>query len=212
MLIKDYLQNNLLFLDGGMGTLLQQKGLKPGEFPERWNVTNPQAIVDIHKAYYDAGSNVVSTNTFGANVLKFCEEELEEIIASAVKNAKEAREKSEGKQEKWIALDIGPTGKMLAPYGDLDFEDAVNVFAKTVKLGVKYGVSLSNCIGVIDADYRGEICVGLINKGQADFKVERGDRIAQLMFMPVCHANLLAAETLDETERGEGGFGSTGIK
>ena len=88
----------------------------------------------------------------------------------------------------------------------------VAILAGRSGLGVKYGVSLSNCIGVIDADYRGEICVGLINKGQENFKVERGDRIAQLMFMPVCHANLLAAESLDETERGEGGFGSTGIK
>jgi dUTP pyrophosphatase len=85
------------------------------------------------------------------------------------------------------------------------------IFARS-GLGIKHGIAPRNCVGVIDSDYRGEICVGLINKGQEDFKVERGDRIAQLMFMPVCHANLLAAETLDETERGEGGFGSTGIK
>ena len=101
-----------------------------------------------------------------------------------------------------------PTGVHIAP----ETSDVVAILAGRSGLGVKYGVSLSNCIGVIDADYRGEICVGLINKGEADFKVERGDRIAQLMFMPVCHANLLAAETLDETDRGEGGFGSTGIK
>ena len=78
--IRNYLKNNLLYLDGGMGTLLQAKGLKAGELPERWNLTHPEIITEIHKNYYDAGSNVVSTNTFGANILKFDEAELEEII------------------------------------------------------------------------------------------------------------------------------------
>ena len=142
MLIKEYLKENLIFLDGGMGTMLHESGLKAGELPERFNVTNANVVTSIHKAYYDAGSNVVSTNTFGANVLKFSKEELEVIIKSAVLNAKTAREQSSGTQEKWIALDVGPTGRMLAPYGDLDFESAVNVFKTTVELGVKYGVDL----------------------------------------------------------------------
>lgn len=140
MKIKEYLKNNLIFLDGGMGTLLQAQGLKAGELPERWNITHSEVITQIHKAYYDAGSNVVNTNTFGANSLKFSDEELEEIVKCAVQNAKNAKEQSVGAQEKWIAIDIGPTGRMLKPYGDLDFEDAVKVFSKTVKLGVKYGV------------------------------------------------------------------------
>lgn len=101
-----------------------------------------------------------------------------------------------------------PTGVHIAP----ETNDVVAIVAGRSGLGIKHGITLSNSIGVVDSDYRGEVCVGLINKGQEDFKIERGDRIAQLMFMPVCHANLLAAETLDETERGEGGFGSTGIK
>jgi len=142
MKIKEYLKNNLIFLDGGMGTLLQENGLKAGELPERWNVTHADVITKIHKEYFDVGSNVVATNTFGANILKFSEEELEEIIKCATQNAKNAKEQSNGNQEKWIALDIGPTGRMLKPYGDLDFEDAVKVFSKTVKLGVKYGVDL----------------------------------------------------------------------
>ncbi|MBQ7913296.1 MAG: homocysteine S-methyltransferase family protein [Clostridia bacterium] len=142
MKIKEYLKENLLFLDGGMGTLLQERGLAAGELPERWNKTHPEVITAIHKAYFEAGSNVVSTNTFGANYLKFSDEELEEIIRCAVQNAKSAKEQSVGAQEKWIALDIGPTGRMLKPYGDLDFEEAVKVFSKTVKLGVKYGVDL----------------------------------------------------------------------
>lgn len=139
---RKYLKNNIVYLDGGMGTLLQDKGLKPGEHPECWNLLHPEVITNIHKAYFDAGSNVVCTNTFGANCIKFDDDKLELIIKSAITNAKTAREQSVIKNEKFIALDIGPSGKLLKPLGDLDFEDAVNVFAKTVKLGVKYGVDL----------------------------------------------------------------------
>ncbi len=137
-----YLKNNVIYLDGGMGTLLHASGLKRGELPERWNVTHPDIITSIHKSYYESGSNVVSTNTFGANILKFSLDELEEIIGSAIANAKRAREESAGGSHKWIALDIGPTGRMLAPYGDLSFESAVEVFKKTIEIGVRYGVDL----------------------------------------------------------------------
>ncbi len=139
---REFLRDNLIILDGGTGTVLQSKGLKSGELPERWNITHPDDIVALHKSYYDAGSNIVNTNTFGANNLKFSDGELEEIISSAITNAKKARDHSEGTQPKFIALDIGPTGKMLKPLGELDFEDAVSVFAETVKIGVKYGVDL----------------------------------------------------------------------
>ena len=142
MSILEYIKENILYLDGGMGTLLQARGLVAGELPERWNMTHSDVIVDIHRAYFDAGSNVVNTNTFGANSLKFDDGELEEIYCAALKNAKEAKNTSVGTQKKWIALDIGPTGRMLKPYGDLDFEDAVEVFAKSVCLGVKYGADL----------------------------------------------------------------------
>ncbi len=139
---REFLKDNIVCLDGGMGTLLQAKGLTPGEHPERWNISHPEVIKDIHKSYFDMGSNVVCTNTFGANALKFSEDELDEIVKTAVENAKAAREESCSKQEKFIALDIGPSGKLLRPLGDLDFEDAVEVFAKTVRLGVKCGVDL----------------------------------------------------------------------
>lgn len=142
MEIRQYIKENILYLDGGMGTLLQSQGLKSGELPERWNITNPDAIKKIHRDYFDAGSNVVNANTFGANILKFQEDELEEIIKSAISIAKAARDESKTEQEKWVALDIGPSGRMLAPYGDFDFEEAVRVFAKTVRLGVKYGADL----------------------------------------------------------------------
>ena len=142
MKILDYLKQNILYLDGGMGTLLQAQGLTAGEHPERWNITHPEIIQKIHRDYYDAGSNVVSTNTFGANLLKFSHDELENIIAAAVNNAKTARESTKNTGEKFIALDIGPSGKLLMPYGDLDFEDAVSLFAETIKIGVKHGVDL----------------------------------------------------------------------
>ncbi len=142
MNILDYIRNNLLILDGGMGTLLQKKGLPVGELPERWNITHPEIIREIHKSYFDAGSNVVSTNTFGANLLKFSPDELDEIVCAAVENAKYARSTSKNCKNKYVALDIGPSGKLLKPYGDLDFEDAVSLFAETVKLGVKCGVDL----------------------------------------------------------------------
>lgn len=142
MNFREFLKNNIVYLDGGMGTLLQASGLKPGEHPERWNITHPDVITKIHKDYFDAGSNVVCTNTFGANSLKFDDNELENIVMAAVFNAKTAREQSVSEKEKFIALDIGPTGKLLKPLGDLDFEDAVAVFSKTVKLGLKYGADL----------------------------------------------------------------------
>lgn len=142
MNIRDFIKNNIVYLDGGMGTLLQKSGLRPGELPERWNISHPEVIKEIHKSYYDSGSNIVNTNTFGANSLKFGTDELSKIIYHAVKNADEARKASSGKQEKFIALDVGPTGKLLKPLGDLDFEDAVKAFAEVISLGVKYGVDL----------------------------------------------------------------------
>lgn len=142
MKVTEYIKNNTVILDGGMGTLLQSSGLNAGELPEEWNITHPEVIRAIHKSYLDGGSNIISTNTFGANCLKFSPDRLDKIILAAVENARSAIAESDGSQPKWVALDIGPTGKMLKPLGNLDFEDAVNIFAETVKLGVKYGVDL----------------------------------------------------------------------
>ena len=142
MEFSDFLNNNIVCLDGGMGTLLQEKGLPIGELPERWNLTHADVITDIHREYFDAGSNVVSANTFGANGLKFSDDELDEIVSAAFYNAKKARGLSVSNKEKFVALDIGPLGRLLKPLGDLDFEDAVSLFAKTVKLGVKSGADL----------------------------------------------------------------------
>lgn len=138
--IKQFLQNNITVLDGGMGTLLQERGLLPGELPERWSLSHPEVILDIHRAYIAAGSNVISTNTFGANLLKFEHDELERIISASVALARRAAD--EAGEGHFVALDIGPSGHLLRPFGDLDFERAVEVFAESVRLGVAAGVDL----------------------------------------------------------------------
>lgn len=140
MEFREFLQKNTVLLDGGTGTLLQQAGLPLGELPERWNCTHAQTLVDIHKAYFDAGSNLVCSNTFGANAFKFSDTELRQVISAGVENVKKARSLSQSLQPKFVALDIGPLGKLLKPYGDLAFEDAVNAFKKTVQIGYACGV------------------------------------------------------------------------
>jgi 5-methyltetrahydrofolate--homocysteine methyltransferase len=108
--VLEFIQNNIAYLDGGMGSLLQKKGLAPGEFPERWNISHPEEIIEIQRSYFDAGANIVCTNTFGANVLKFDDKELQTVISAAVANANNARKTSIGTQAKFVALDIGPIG------------------------------------------------------------------------------------------------------
>lgn len=127
--IKRYLNKSRLYFDGGMGTLLQARGLKAGEKPEEWNITHPDVITEIHLDYLKAGSNIITANTFGASCLKF--DNYKELISAAIKNAKEAIRLFEGDRGRcFVAFDMGPTGKMLEPLGDLGFEDAVEVFRK----------------------------------------------------------------------------------
>ena len=139
MKLLDFLKDRILVLDGGMGTLLQAEGLAPGELPERWCVSRPEVVTAIHRRYFEAGSHAVSANTFGANQLKFDAEELDAVIGAAFRCARAAADEAVGDGPRFVGLDIGPTGRMLAPFGDLDFEDAVTVFAETVRLGVKHG-------------------------------------------------------------------------
>lgn len=112
-------------------------------------------------------------------------------------------------------VEIAPGGRAMIPTGVAiapETRDVVAIVAARSGLAVKKGICLSNGIGVIDADYRGEICVGLLNTSAEAFTVTPGDRIAQLMFLSVLAANFLPVEELDETARGAGGFGSTGVK
>ena len=141
MNIRELLNKRRIYFDGGMGTLLQQRGLTAGEKPEMWSITHPEVLTEIHLQYLNAGSNVISANTFGANCLKFTN--LEQIISSALNNARRAVELFEGdKSDCFIAFDMGPTGKLLEPAGDLPFSKAVDIFAENVRLAEKYGADL----------------------------------------------------------------------
>ena len=120
----------MTFLDGGFGTMIQAAGLPAGKDPTDWNIENPEAVQSVHKAYVAAGSDIVLTNTFGANRLKYHgSHDLGELVRAAIANARASGAKK-------VALDIGPTGKLLKPAGDLDFEDAYSAFAELVREGV----------------------------------------------------------------------------
>ena len=109
---------------------------------------------------------------------------------------------------------INPGERAMIPTGiaiSTGRDDVVAIMAGRSGLGAKHGITLANGIGIIDSDYRGELRATLINNGNEPFKVSDGDRIAQLMFMPVMQASFIEADELDETERGTGGFGSTGV-
>ena len=140
--IRTYMRDHLIRLDGGLGTLLQAAGLQPGERTEQWNLTHADVIRDIHAAYYRAGSNVVSANTFGVNGLIYSEAELDTLVGAALKIVREAQQLAGEDHPTWAALDIGSCGRMLKPFGDLEFEDAVSAFASVVKAGVRHGADL----------------------------------------------------------------------
>lgn len=142
MNLKEYIRSQRLILDGGMGTMLQKAGLVGGEMPERLSLTRPELIRDIHSAYLRAGSNVILTNTFGANALKLDDEELRQVVFASVSLAREAVNGNRDGKSRFVALDIGPLGRMLSPFGDMPLCDAISVFKKTVSIGVKAGVDL----------------------------------------------------------------------
>ena len=142
MKITELIKKQIVLCDGGTGTVLQGMGLMPGELPEIWNITNRDKIVSLHKSYVDAGSNIINTNTFGANSLKFPENgeySYKQIIKEAVINVKEAI----GQRDNcYVAYDMGPLGKLLKPLGDMEFEVAVELFAQQVREAVKNNVDL----------------------------------------------------------------------
>lgn len=140
--ILEELEKRILYFDGGTGSLLQAAGLKAGELPETWNITHPEEVVKIHRDYLNAGCDMVKTNTFGANCLKFndhAEFTLKKVIEAAVANAGQAvQEAGHG----WIALDLGPTGRLLRPMGDLEFETAAAMYREAAEIGIQAGADL----------------------------------------------------------------------
>lgn len=142
MTIREAMQTRRLFFDGAMGTMLQEKGLSGGELPELWNISRPEDVRDVHRQYLDAGCDILKTNTFGANALKLADTpyEVGRIIEAGVTLARQAADACG--REAYVAMDIGPTGKLLEPLGDLSFDKAVDVFAEMAVAGEKAGADL----------------------------------------------------------------------
>lgn len=142
MKVLEELKTKILLFDGGTGSLLQEAGLKPGELPETWNIIRPDFMMKLHRDYLEAGCDIIKTNTFGANRFKYSsssEYGLKEIVTAAMDNAKRAVEEA---GRGYIALDLGPTGKLLKPMGQLDFEEAVSVYREVVEIGASQGADL----------------------------------------------------------------------
>ena len=142
MSIKDLFGKELLFFDGGLGTMLQAAGLKGGRSPELWNLEEPGVLLDIHEKFLDAGCNILTSNTFRARDEKY--------MAAGVRLAREAVEKYnsrtagntnriQGKDKVFVAAELGPSVSLLEPLGELSFEDAYKVFADLVRAGADEG-------------------------------------------------------------------------
>ena len=134
--IRTELGRRLLFFDGGMGTMLQSAGLPGGYEPERWNLERPEAVQAVHAQYLAAGADIVTTNTFGANGVKLAGPSVEAAAAGVALAKAAVREAGRG----WVALDVGPTGRLLQPAGDLPFEEAVAAYARQIRAGAEAGV------------------------------------------------------------------------
>lgn len=141
--ILSAIREQILICDGGMGSLLQERGLPPGEMPGVWNLTHPEILVDIHSEYLKAGARIITTNTFGVDSLKYpgtCGFTTDEVVTAAIQNAGAAI--AETGIDAYIALDISSTGKLLKPLGDLDFEEAIRIFGEIVRIGAREGADL----------------------------------------------------------------------
>ena len=139
MNIREALSRRVLIFDGGMGTMLQAAGLPAGHEPELWNLERPDAVRAVHARYLSAGADIVTTNTFGANAVKLAGHPVEEIVTAAVALARQAVTEHGGG---FVALDLGPTGRLLRPMGDLPFEEAVAAYAPAVRAGAAAGADL----------------------------------------------------------------------
>ncbi|MDR2646957.1 MAG: homocysteine S-methyltransferase family protein [Oscillospiraceae bacterium] len=145
MLTTDLFVRGVAFFDGGMGTLLQAMGLPAGGRPELWNVQYPERIIRLHRDYLRAGAQILKTNTFGANVLKYPDGgdmPLRDVVLAGIANAKQAIAQENLAERAYVALDMGPTGKLLEPYGDLAFEDAAALYTQVAALGAQNGADL----------------------------------------------------------------------
>ena len=172
MSILDEMKVRRLYCDGGMGSLLQAAGLQAGELPERWNLSHPEIITEVHGKYLAAGADIMTTNTFGANRLKYDKDgELKAIIEAAIANARKAVEEA---GRGYVALDLGPTGKLLKPLGDLPFETAVSLYKEVVSIGAAAGADLV-LIETMSDSY--ELKAAVLAAKEAGINPETGERL-----------------------------------
>ena len=138
MVFKSALDKHLIVFDGAMGTMIQRHGLKPGQPPEIFNMLYPELIEGIHKEYIQAGADVITTNTLGANELKLKDTgyTVEQVVTRAVELARKAA------GNKWVALDIGPIGQFMEPMGTLSFDRVYQMYARQVRAGAQAGADL----------------------------------------------------------------------
>ena len=130
--LKELIKTRRLYFDGGTGTVLQSMGLPAGTPPEKWNIEHPEKITELHNRYLDAGCNIIKSNTFGVNCNKY--DNYAELIEKALDCAKSA---VSGRECVFVAFDMGPTGRLLKPLGDLDFEEAVEIFGANVRVAAE---------------------------------------------------------------------------
>jgi 5-methyltetrahydrofolate--homocysteine methyltransferase len=135
--ICELIKEKRIYFDGGMGTMLQKRGLKPGELPEIWNLEHPDIIEDIHRQYLESGANIITTNTFGVNFLKHSD--YDKLISAGISCAQKSLE---GFPDTFVAFDIGPLGRFLEPIGEISFDEAVEIFAKNIRVARDCGVDL----------------------------------------------------------------------
>ena len=142
MRFTDVFGKKFMIFDGSVGTVLQSWGLAPGELPEKWNFSHPEKIAELHRSYIESGCDVIATNTFGANPLKMSEYgmDTEAVIAKALSIARV--EAGKAIKQVFVALSAGPLGKLVAPLGDLAFEDTVSAFAVMCRAAEKHGADL----------------------------------------------------------------------
>ncbi|MBR1989378.1 MAG: homocysteine S-methyltransferase family protein [Firmicutes bacterium] len=145
--ILEELGKRMLFFDGGMGTMLQKKGVKPGEITEIWNITRPADVYDVHCEYLSAGADIIMANTFGANAIKLegTGYTVDEIVKAGVANAQRAVLDVCGPdtgRKAWVAMDLAPTGKLLKPFGTMEFDAAYELYKEMVIAGADAGADI----------------------------------------------------------------------
>lgn len=133
-MLRDRIGKDLLIFDGAMGTQLQNAGLKAGDIPEELSIEQPELLRGIHKKYLDAGAHFITTNTFGCNRLKMADAKYpaQEMLLSAVKNARQARAEAGREEDAYVVLDIGPIGQLLEPMGTLTFDEAYDIILEQI--------------------------------------------------------------------------------